>query len=151
MRQRVGNARQLFLDQLAERQFVLGIEERPEEADCHRLEVAFAELAQQVACGIFIQRGDDIAFGIDPLTHFEGMAARDVGRWVGLGEVIPVKFAALLQHEDVWKAVSRQECRLGDIACDNRIGGARRTVNKQRRLREQLLQRKVELDGCGPY
>ena len=148
VREGVGDARQNLLDQRGKRLLVRGVGDRPQQTDGDRLEAALAHEFQDRARLLAIQRRHHAALGIDPLVDLEGVSLRDVGvRVIGLEVVDPV-LAALLQHQDVGEAGGHQERGLGDRALDDRVGGARRSVDEQIGLAQKLGQAQAQLLCC---
>ena len=109
MRQRVGNAGQLLLDDARDRQFVGAVGDRPQQADRHRLELALLQRAHHLARLVLVERRDDVALRVDALGDLESVAARDVGRRIVVAVVVRVVLAALLEHQNVGEAVRGEE------------------------------------------
>ena len=82
MREGEGHVRQRFRDQLADAQFVGGIDDRPEQTDSDRLHL---QVPTALECGAntpLMQRDEDIPFGVDSLLDLECEVTRDVRRWI---------------------------------------------------------------------
>ncbi len=140
VRERVGHAWQLALDQLAERQLVRGVGGRPQQANRDGLRVQFTRAGELRAGGALVERHEHVAVGVDPLWDLERQAARYVWLGEGAAVVVGAQRATLAAHEDVREALGAEEggpcCR----ALEDRVGRLRGGEDEQRGAREQLAQ-----------
>ena len=118
VRERVGHAGQLLVEERAERLLVRAVGDRPHQADGDGLELALLERARRTARACRWSSGaHDLALRVDALVDLERVAARDIGRRIVVAVVVRVVLAAFLEHEDVAEAARGQRNAVFAVDC----------------------------------
>jgi hypothetical protein len=134
-------------EQFAQPQFMLRVGDRPEEADRHRLEVAFLQRLHDRTRLRLVERHRCGALGAHAFLDLERVATRNVGFGIVLGEIVRVGLAAFLEHQRVGEAHRGDERRLGDGARDDGVGRPRRAVDQQVGFGQQVGHGHAEVAG----
>ena len=148
VRERIGNVRQVLLDQVRHRQLMDRVDVGPEKTHRDRFEALRLQPLENLGRARDIERDPDLCLGTDPFGHLERVAPRDVGLGIVDAEVVGVVLAAFAEHENVPETFGGDQGRLGDGVLDDRIGRPRGAVDQDGRLAEQLLEAHVQA-GCG--
>ena len=115
---------------LADPALVLGIDNRPKQANADSLDLYGLHPLCDLNDGEFIERRKNFACGVDPLRNFERQAARNIGLGIGNAEVEGLDTTALADHQHVRVAFRRQKGGLSGGVGENRVDRPRRAVNE---------------------
>ena len=127
VRERVWDAGQVFLDEPSDGKLMLGVDDRPEEADRDRFDPQLREPLKYDDCGSFIERHLDRTVDHDALGYLEGQSLRHIGFRVRRLEVESLRSPALAEDQRVRVSLRRKErgpCRRAGDDCIDRVGGA---------------------------
>ena len=70
---------------------------------------------------LHVERHNDLAFCIYPLSNLKGQASRDIRFRVRDAEIVGIGLAALTQHQNIGKTLSGEKCRLSRLSLHNSI------------------------------
>ena len=137
MRQGVGYVGQTTVQYRRHREFVLGIDDRPQEAHGNRFDTPFGELCRG-GVGLFrIEWRVYLAFRGDAFADLEGQASRHIGRRIVRSKVVGIGLAAFPEQQNIGEAFRGEECCLRRLAFDDGVGRMRGAVDKDLRATEQ--------------
>src|ERR1700693_5442319 len=98
----------MLLDELAHRELVNRVHNRPQEADGDRLDPQVAKRSKDVKRPGLVERTVDKTLGVTPFGYLEGKAPRHVRLGILLRKVEGIETAAFPAHQDVGKAFGHQ-------------------------------------------
>src|SRR5438105_3136663 len=134
----------MAVEELADSELVVRVDDRPDQANRHRLRPEAARLVDRLEDALLVQLDEHVALRVDPLADLEREVARHVGRRiVELAE--RVELSAFAKEQDVGEAFSREEGGARRPGFHDRVRGACRPVREDVRPREQL--RDVEAEA----
>ena len=101
MRERIWDAGQVFLDEPADGELVLGVDDRPEEADGDRFDPQLRQPLKDRDGRSLVERRLDRTVDHDPLGDLEGQRLRDIGLGVRRLEVESLRPSTLAEDQRV--------------------------------------------------
>ena len=139
--ERVGDARQVRIEQSADPLLVGRVDYRPEQAHPHRLDLGRAHApdgldGDRVVEGLVLD-----AVGPDPPRHLEGEPPRHQRLGKGHGVVEGIDPAALAQQQNVGMPLARHEGNPAGAAGEHRVRRARRRVHEEPAAPQQFSER----------
>jgi hypothetical protein len=144
VRERERHFRPLACEQPAHLQLVLGVDDRPDQADRDCFGAEAARLGDRLEDALLVELDEDVPLRIDPLPNLERQVARHVGRRI---RELPerLELAALAEQQNVREPLGGEEGGPGGAAFDDRIRGAGRAVGEDVGPPEQLGNRHAQL------
>src|SRR5258708_31430657 len=99
----------MLLDELANRQLVNRVHNRPQEAHGDRLDPQAAKRCEHLKYPVLVEWSVDKALGINPFGYLKGEAPRHVRLGILLRKVEGIETAAFPAHQDFGKAFGYQQ------------------------------------------
>ena len=130
VREGVGHARQVALQQRADAELVRGVHDRPEQADSDRLDVLALQRFDDLDDAVLVQRLGHGAVVGDAFGHLVGDRARHVGLGVGDREVEGLDAPALAEYQDVGMPPGGEEGGARGVAGDDGVDRVRGAVDQ---------------------
>ena len=150
VRERVGHPRQVALEQRADAELVLRVDDRPEQADGDRLDLPVLQLVDDGDDGRLVERLGHGAVVGHALGHLVGERARHVGLGVGHGEVEGLDAPALAKHQNVRVPPGGEEGGARGVAGHDRVDRVRGAVDQHLAPAEQGIAALAQvLGGAG--
>jgi hypothetical protein len=148
MRQGYRDARQVLCQKFADAKLVVGIDDRPQQANGDRLDLQFPQPEEELDQRGFIEGLYCVTFRIDALRQFEGECARHIGFGIGYSEVERLDSPTLADHKNVAVSLCREQCRAGNGSGEDGVDCASSAMHQCVGAAEKFAPWHTEIGGC---